>query len=480
MVNHDSNFPNIYINPLKLNTSFFPYEFVNQNTTTEISVTQIYLYEVLINFFSYINELYGLGQSLEESIKHKITSNCVILSCFLIGLMGGNLIIVSICLIFLKKFEKLANLKLNTLDKLITTKKVIDSLNEKVDIIVELSQLYKTNPTKLFFPLSKLTKNNSNTKSNAKKKNNSNKDKNNNKEAVAFSFQEKKFNTKQITLKFKLIIILYFIFCLLFALMFVYIYLYSFNQLRDISHTLEYSANGEGNVFLFITIFQLFHFFTYYPSSFYNIIPNVIDPPSNNETKFLVILLNQLQDDWKKELDYKNGKNKIPNHQDIMNVTCETMYGEMNDIRFNQIISQYPEKHYEQQLINFCNHDKALIYGRDKLVTENILFRITKLLLTSNNNDPNHVLVSNKEERYNLLSEIFFIYRPLRTKFGNYYFEVVLDDKLFAHDIYLIIFLLGIIILQIIKFFMIKFCFFNKIEDINQNVDRLNHVLKCI
>lgn len=94
--------------------------------------------------------------------------------------------------------------------------------------------------------------------------------------------------------------------------MFVYVYSYSFHQLRDITHTLEYSANAEENVFLFIAIYQMFHYFTYDPSSFYNIIPKVIDPSINGETNYLVILLNQLQIDWKNEYDYKNGKNKVP------------------------------------------------------------------------------------------------------------------------------------------------------------------------
>ena len=42
-------------------------------------------------------------------------------------------------------------------------------------------------------------------------------------------------------------------------------------------------------------------------------------------------------------------KNKVPNHPDIMNVTCDTMYKEMNDSRLNYVISKYPEKNYEQK-----------------------------------------------------------------------------------------------------------------------------------
>ena len=157
---------------------------------------------------------------------------------------------------------------------------------------------------------------------------------------------------------------------------------------------------------------------------------NSKDPSINGETNYLVILLNQLQIDWKNEYDYKNGKNKVPNHPDIMNVTCDTMYKEMNDSRLNYVISKYPEKNYEQKLINYCKDVRALQYGTDILLTEGFLYQITKLLLTSNNNDPTSVSVYDDNVVYSLLTQIFFIYRPLRTKFGNYYFQVVLEEKI--------------------------------------------------
>lgn len=113
-----------------------------------------------------------------------------------------------------------------------------------------------------------------------------------------------------------------------------------------------------------------------------------------------------------------------------MNVTCDTMYKEMNDSRLNYVISKYPEKNYEQKLINYCKDVRALQYGTDKLLTEGLLYKITKLLLTSNNNDPNSVSVYDENVVYSLLTQIFFIYRPLRTKFCNYYFQVLLEEKI--------------------------------------------------
>ena len=225
----------------------------------------------------------------------------------------------------------------------------------------------------------------------------------------------------------------------------------------------------------------MFHYFTYDPSVFREMIPNVMrEIPEDDDENFLISLLNQLQVDWQNEVDYKTGKNSIPEHSDIINITCDAMYREMNDSRFTSIILSNPEMNYEQQLINFCHSIEASKYGNDKLLTEDILLRLTKLLLTKNNNVPDHVSVYEINEIYYLLTEILFVYRPLRTKFGNYYFEIVLEDKMKIHFLFLLFFLLGIIILQVIDFVIIKFVIFDKIETTNQNFDKLMKILKCI
>ena len=94
----------------------------------------------------------------------------------------------------------------------------------------------------------------------------------------------------------------------------------------------------------------MFHYFTYDPSVFREMIPNVMrEIPEDDDENFLISLLNQLQVDWQNEVDYKTGKNSIPEHSDIINITCDAMYREMNDSRFTSIILSNPEMNYEQQ-----------------------------------------------------------------------------------------------------------------------------------
>ena len=134
----------------------------------------------------------------------------------------------------------------------------------------------------------------------------------------------------------------------------------------------------------------------------------------------------------------------------------------------------------EQQLINYCKEVNVLKYGTDKLLTEAILYEITKSLLTRNNYDHDLVSTYNMDTVHDFLAQLLFIYRPLRTKYGNYYFQVVLEEKINNHFLYLISFLLGSIILQVINFLIIKCVIFYKIENVNLNFDNVYQILKCI
>lgn len=480
LISHDEKFPSQPIYPLKLNNTLFPYDFADSKyKNVSISLNQKYIYEVLISFYTYINELYGLSQDIEDKISKRINQNYLTLSCFVGGLVAGNFLILFICLFYLRIFEVLSNIKLNSFSNLLANKKVIEILREKIEIISNLSQLFYVNPCKVIPRLGEITKNKLTNQ--AKNENEKVKDTNiteNNEKRN--ELQEQNFKTGQLSINLKIILYCFFMVYIIYSLMFVYVYTYSFHELRDITKTLLYSANAEENIFLFVAIFQMFHYFAYEPSLFFNIIPKVIQSSSSEETNFIVILLNQLQTDWKNERDYKNGKNSIPTHQDILNISCDTIYKEMNDTKFNYLINKYPQKNYEQKLINYCKEVNPLKYGTDKLLVESIIYQITKLLLMKDNYDINSVSTYNMNTTHDFLIQLLFIYRPLRTKYSNYYFQVVLEDKINNHFLYLISFLLGCIILQVINFLIINCIIFNKIENVNLNFDNVYQILKCI
>lgn len=243
-------------------------------------------------------------------------------------------------------FEKIANIKLNAFDKLIKNQQVIDNLQEKILIITDLAKLNNSNPVKLLARLSKVS---TIKKSKRKKTTNDTPEEEWKTSKETPIFQEKKFKTNHLSKKLKVLLLLFFTLYIIYTAIFIIVYTYSFNQLDDITKTLENSANSEENILLFISIFQMFHYFTYDPSVFREMIPNVMrEIPEDDDENFLISLLNQLQVDWQNEVDYKTGKNSIPDHSDIINITCDAMYREMNDSMFTSIILSNPEMNYEQ------------------------------------------------------------------------------------------------------------------------------------
>ena len=88
------------------------------------------------------------------------------------------MIILLICILFLRTFESLANIKLNSFDKFLTNDKVLETLNEKIEIISDLSLLFFVNPCKTIARLGVITKNKNKHQSNNEKS--KSKDKNDN------------------------------------------------------------------------------------------------------------------------------------------------------------------------------------------------------------------------------------------------------------------------------------------------------------
>ena len=121
----------------------------------------------------------------------------------------------------------------------------------------------------------------------------------------------------------------------------------------------------------------------------------------------------------------------------------------------------------------------SVIEGDDKLLTDDIIFRINMLLLTDSNNELNSVTTYDNEDLYYLLMEVLFVFRPLRTKYASYYNDVVLKDKMKTHFSYLLVFLIGNIFLGLLNFVIIKLVVFDKIDFININFDKLTKILKC-
>ena len=101
------------------------------------------------------------------------------------------------------------------------------------------------------------------------------------------------------------------------------------------------------------------------------------------------------------------------------------------------------------------------------------------LLLIKNNYNTQVETRFDENELYFLITELLFILRPLRRFYGDYYFKVVLDKIMQEHFLYLTIFLIGNIFIQVFYFVLIKFGIVDQIETILSNLEKLQTIINC-
>ena len=101
-------------------------------------------------------------------------------------------------------------------------------------------------------------------------------------------------------------------------------------------------------------------------------------------------------------------------------------------------------------LIRYCKSVPSLQFGdkSEKFLTDEIFYRSTKLLLNKENYNENTPTSYDQNELYDVITELLYILRPLRKFYGDYYFNIVLKDKMDTHYNILLIFLIGNIVIN--------------------------------
>ena len=259
---------------------------------------------------------------------------------------------------------------------------------------------------------------------------------------------------------------------------FIFIYRQRFIDLNNLSQTLFYSLHSEDDVYILIGLIQMFYHFSFLPNSLNNIMPNILmNSLKDDEEDFLLTLMNEAQTCTKNEQIYKSSLKKFPSNEEIITAkTCEDLYIQINDWRFNQIFSNDTENIYKEQIINFCKKNPSIQKGGITLLHDDILYKIMKLALTNSNRNKEEITKPD-DEMYSLMGEIFFLFRPIRNAFNEYYFSVVVKNHSNHDLLYLLLFTIGCDLIQIINIIFIKCFLFKQIDTIMINIDKLSKML---
>ena len=466
VIKGSDNFLDEPIFPLKLNDTFFPISFVDNSLSIDsLSTEQTYIYEILLTYLHYIDYLTVIQNDIYNDLLSTIDTNLSLIIVVIIILIVLNILLSTFYIFFLVAIPSVITKKLKLFNAILSDEEYISKLNKKIDILRILSRLYAQNPVILINKLTKIEKK----KTIGKKDNKENKTNQN--------VQQKEFNTKMITMKYYKFIAILLMLYIIYAISFIFIYRQRFIDLKNLSQTVFYSLHSEDDIYILIGLIQMFYHFSFMPNSLNNIVPNILMNSLEDDEDFLLTLMNEAQTCTKNEHIYKSSLKKFPSNEEIITAkTCEDLYIQINDWRFNQIFNNDTENIYKEQLINFCNKNPSIQKGGITLLHDDILYKIMKLALTKSNNNKEQI-TKPEDEMYSLISEIFFLFRPIRNAFNEYYFSVVVKNHSNHDLLYLLIFTIGCDLIQIINIIFIKCFLFKQVDTIMINIDKLSKML---
>ena len=481
MITNDITFESTPIYPIYLDENFNPIKVINQdNKADSYNEIQLKVTEILVSYLSYSDNLFELQDLLVEKTNEQHKINQIHLSFFVIALVACNVIVAGIIFFFFRKFYVFIQKQFSLFEQILENHETIENLENKLSLLEDLLKMFYKSPIKLVYKLSKLI--------NVKHANTLHKSISTNKlnektekETPTPIISKKKYKVSFLTNKYINILSLFILFYLIYIAIFYVMYSYSFKDLRKIITVLQTSAYTEEETYLVLGLIQIMEYTSFPISAISKVLPHLISREPSQYNSF-EILLNGIQKNYMNEFTAKEEEDSIPNHSQLLTINCDTIYQDTKDSRFAQIFKTYPEMHYEEILITYCKSVPSLQFGErsDKFLTNEIFYRSTKLLLNKENYDEKTQTSYNQNELYDVITELLYILRPLRKFYGDYYFNIVLKDKMDKHYNILLFFLIGNIVIQLIYFSVIKCCILDKIERVLSNFARLNKILKCI
>lgn len=479
--NQHFNYSTLY--PITLNETFFPVQFYDTELNVEsLTLTQKYTYEIFLSYLKYVDGLLGLKNLISKRIINQIRKNSIMFVMIIACLTLSNIMVWLTSIILLAMFPYMTNKKLNFFNKLMNDEQTIPLIKNKFELLLELIKFYSNNPVKIISKLAHLMKNSrKNYKLNSKEALAQKMSTLNDKKKTLLVQINKTYDTGFVTKKFYIYLLLFLITFVAYFTSFYFVMQNKYKEVKNIVNVVFYSINTEDGIFIFTGLIQMLYLFAFNTTSLNSLVPNAIISSSEeeNQTNYIELLLNQLHTNWENELILKEEKNYLPRNVDIINITsCDNYFDLINHTTFNEIFEEYSSENYKEQLIDLCKTSSSVENNSESLLTEEILYRITKLVL-SNSEHGDTKISEPEEDSYLLLIQTIFFLQPIRKVVDSYYHDVILEKAFKSLFMLILGFSLGNFCLQLLNFVIIKFFIFDKIEQIDINLDELANILNC-
>lgn len=428
---------------------------------------QITMYEFFVNYVTYLNLFYQLKHEAFNVLELNFKSNRFVTQLFPLLLLGFHFVLYIICVIFIGKFERIVQTNIQEIMKNIHEDKCqLHHLFEKIKLLKQLSKFLIENPVKIIRELDKLGSVRKNEKIKVIQQAN-----NTSQHVQSTKIYFSQSNYKKITLENKILLNTAFLLCLIYFIFFYFFANNMIDQYLFASNYISYNSGVTSCLLSGVGMLNIILLTDRDDNKMNEIINN------NNTQGYIDVQLSLVHQLLKDILILQEQQYSfIPILQDTVNLSCETVYVELNDSIINMAISNEGDI---EHLIAFCNHFDFMKFRNEYVIIYELGLQLHYLKNELEvHNDTKRYSFAKSNDYFSLVAFTLLVFRPIRIYYlDNTYPQSINIVTSENSNISLTILFINIII-EIIILCLIKFAIINVLLEKNSSLIVLNKCLK--
>ena len=450
-----------------------------------LTEVQKYYYMMILNFQKYLKRMLNVSDILFEYYADKINVTSLQILIFIIIFWVLHILMMMLSILFVFRFKSLHMNFFIMIYKKLLNKTFLTYYFSKIEQLTILLELYQENPNKCLNNLYQLRQKEKTRLDQVKKLKKKQKgavdivdeslESAENSELIIERMDietwsqlninknilNKMYSKTKIT-TFIYEIILVFTSYILFTLMFYFIIINSVSRLSLMNSYVKNNYDVSNQLYLNLALIQIMSLTNQTQEElqqYFN--PEHSTPGRKYITDNIEELFNKINDVEKIENNQKSFKSL----SDLLELTCESIYNDMNDPIISLVIEGFPQCEYKQLLIEYCKaYSNLQEYTNEKMTLKIITYKTSTMLNEFvDRTYETYAKISNSIKLYQIYTEILMIARPLRRYLYTYMGEVVIENILRNHNILMIVFLVCNFVYESILLYIIQFQIINNI-----------------
>ena len=465
-----------------------------------LTEVQKYYYSIILNFQKYLRRMLNVGDVLFKYYNKKIKETSTEILIFVIAFWILHIIMMFLSILFVLRFKTLhMNFFIMIYKKLLNVNFLTYYFN-KIEQLCILLDLYKENPNKCLSKLNKIHQKEtlrieeikkikkkqkmivamiSSTDSSDNEELNTNDvetidTKSWSKQNINKTSLSKMYDKTKIK-KFLYQIIFIFSLYIVITLILYFVIINSIFTLSSLNVYVQYNYDVSNQLYLNLALIQIMSLTNQTQEDLYFYFNKESTLSTNQQSNSNDLfsssnkyVLNSIENLFIKinEVEKMEKENKyFIRLAHLINLTCESIYTELNDPILNFVKTNFPTHDYVNLLIAYCDEYSSFQeYENEKMSLKLITYKTSTLL-----NDfidrtyQTYAKIANSLKLYQIYADVLMIARPLRRFLHAYLKDIIIDNILNSHNIIMILFLICNFIYESLLFYVIQVHIINNI-----------------